>query len=244
MRERVSSDELFNTPNDYGLLQLDFQIKPVSLQSSKTKREIVTSSIRLKTTKFRYLLSSDVSIEIVWHINEDERYETDETADVDNIIKPILDALSGSDGIIIDDCQVQYISCHWVSRFFEEEHIAITIKHEPDAWYPKNSLAFVQLHKALCMPVNLNLPAQALRVMIDVFQYQLATREKLLAMGHDYEEARLVMSIQRVFHRTRVGGFQVFDIEGLLRWLEKQQSIQPSAGEGEGEVPDMGQSLN
>ncbi|MHA7862980.1 RusA family crossover junction endodeoxyribonuclease [Flagellimonas marinaquae] len=96
-------------PPEFGELTLSFSLQPVSLQSSSRKKEFIKNEIRKTTSKLKYLLSGDVKVEIQWILHEQERYESGESPDIDNIIKPILDGISGPNGILIDDCQVQTI---------------------------------------------------------------------------------------------------------------------------------------
>jgi Holliday junction resolvase RusA-like endonuclease len=97
-----------------GELVLQLPIEPVSLQASRKKKELITSEIRSVTSEFSFILVEDVQIDILWQIREQDRYESNSSPDVDNILKPILDALCGLSGVLIDDCQVQAISCHWI----------------------------------------------------------------------------------------------------------------------------------
>ncbi len=137
------------------------------------------------------------------------------SADIDNIIKPILDVLCGRNGIIIDDCQIQNVSSHWEDRYNESEHFQIEIFYEPDAFFLKESISFVQLQKVLCMPFCKDVRPDALKILLEVFEEQLKSRDELLANGKDYYLARSVMSIQRLFHISRLKDFQVVKIEDL-----------------------------
>jgi Holliday junction resolvase RusA-like endonuclease len=215
--QEIREDE----PNEFGEMSFNFKIKPVSQQAIRSKKDEVTNAIQKVTKNLKYLLSGDVAIEIVWHINEDERYESDANADVDNIIKPILDALSGPLGIIINDSQVQFISTQWVSRYEDDEQFDITIKYEPDAWYEKKCLVFVQLNKTLCMPLKGNLPKDDTSIFLNVFEMQLSAREAIIKKGGNYYMAQSVMSIQRIFHKTRLNGFKIIGLKELRAQLVK-----------------------
>lgn len=206
-------------PSEYGETNFKVFTKPVSSQASKSKKDTLTEEIRKITKSIPNLLTGDVSIEILWFINEDERYESDEAADVDNILKPIIDALSGPEGILINDCQVQHVVSTWADRYDETEHIEISIAYEPDAWLQKENTMFVQLENALCMPIAKDLEPEMLKIFLDNFEMQLQARNRILERGGTYYQARSVMSIQRLFHRTRVGDFEVKRIEELRQNL-------------------------
>jgi Holliday junction resolvase RusA-like endonuclease len=196
-------------PHPSGEFSFSIEIRPVSSQASRTKKDAVTQAIRDITKPYKFLISGDVSVEIVWLINEDERYESDEAADIDNILKPILDALSGPDGILINDCQVQHVSSHWISRYGDDELVEITIKFDPDAFFEKDHIMFVEFRKSLFMPMHDNMSSEIIKMMLDTFEMQLAAKEKLLAQGKTYYQAKMVTSIQRIFHKTRLEGFKL-----------------------------------
>ncbi|OEU66353.1 MAG: hypothetical protein BA863_16070 [Desulfovibrio sp. S3730MH75] len=212
-------NSISNFPSEEGKTTFKVFTPPVSSQGSRSKKDTLTEKLRNTTKSIPILLTGDVSIEILWFVNEVERYESDKTADVDNILKPILDALCGPEGILINDCQVQHVVSSWVDRYDEMEHIEISISYEPDAWFEKESIVFVQLENALCMPLAKNLEPECLKISLDIFEMQLQSRNRIFERGGTYYQARSVMSIQRLFHRTRVGGFEVKKIEELRQNL-------------------------
>lgn len=214
---RPSSIEL---PSTYGTTYFKVMASPVSSQAKRSKKDIFTEEIRKITRPIQNILTGDISVEIIWRINEDERYESDSTADIDNILKPILDALSGPEGIIINDSQVQHLVSTWRDRYDEPEHIEITINYLNDEWRPKSNTMFVQVDGALCMPISKDLSGEALKILLDGFELQIQSRNRLMEMGKTYYEARSVMSIQRLFHRTRVGEFEVKSIDEFRKDLK------------------------
>ncbi len=200
-----------------GIIVLHLPIEPVSLQASRKKKEIITSEIHKITSRFSFMLLGDVRIDIEWHIHPQKRYESDSSADVDNILKPIVDALSGSKGIIVDDCQVQAISCHWVDWNRDEQHITITIQMlDNDAWWLRYGLVFVHMGKGLCYPIVLEgiAPEEALHTIVSL-ESRIAKREKRMAEGNSYHFAQRSMPLQRIFHISRVKEFDVFQLADL-----------------------------
>ena len=156
-------------PSPNGLTHLTVNVKPVSSQSNSARRANVINAIRAITNQIDTILTSDVQVELAWHINEDERYETDRSADADNIIKPIVDALTGLEGIIVNDCQVQSITCYWLDRFKFPEHIEIQIRYQPDAlFFEKKSLLFVRIKNGLCLPINNSLRPSQMKLFLDI----------------------------------------------------------------------------
>lgn len=49
--------------------------------------------------------------------------------------------------------------------------------------------------------------------MLDAWNVQFKTRERLIEAGMDYYDANGVMSIQRPFHISRLQGFDVMSLE-------------------------------
>ncbi len=202
-------------PDPFGEISFTVYTAPVSSQSERVNKKIYMDSIKQILKPFQYILTGDVKINIDWFVNEDERYETDRTADVDNIIKPTVDAMSGPEGILINDCQVRSISCCWKDRYDQKEHVAIQIKYFPDETINKKGLIFVHLGQALCMPLLETLEPHAIKILLKAFERQLSTRNKLIQSGANYYDAKSVMSVQRFFHKSRLEGFIVRNIENL-----------------------------
>jgi len=207
-------------PSDSGLFTMKIPIKPISLQASRSKKDVVTGAIRSITRTLDYLLTGDIAVKITWFINPEERYESDDNADVDNILKPIMDALSGPEGIMVNDCQVQHLTCFWVDRDNMPERIQIDIEYEPDAYFRKDEIMFVQIQDALCMPINGNMSPEVIKTDLDILEGQVKYRDALIKRGVPVEEARWTLSIQRFFHRTRVDRFKVRNITSLRASIE------------------------
>jgi len=200
-----------------GRIVLCLPIKPVSLQANRKKKEVVTSEIQNITSKFSFILVGDVQIDIQWQIHEQERYESDSSADVDNILKPILDALSGSEGVLVNDCQVQAISCHWIDWARDEQQITIQIQmFGNDEWLLKDGLVFAHMGKGLCYPIVLKgIEPQCALDILKSLENMLIRREELLDKGASYYHAQGIMSVQRVFHISRVQEFNVVQLADL-----------------------------
>jgi Holliday junction resolvase RusA-like endonuclease len=182
-----------NEPPEFGELTFSFSFEPVSLQSSALKREYVIAEIRKVTTTLGYLLSGDVKVEIQWLVHEQERYESGNAPDMDNIIKPILDGLSGPDGIIIDDCQVQTISSHWIDWTKREHQVNISILYIPDDYVTKKNLLFVNIGANLFMPFHTDLPWKAKEMLVKHLEHQMLLRNGCIEQGGDYYSAKYFM---------------------------------------------------
>jgi len=198
-------------------LVFELNVGPVSQQARGPVKEVFKSQLRALTAVKDFLFSGDVKVDVEWGIHEQVRYETDRSADVDNILKPLLDALAGPDGIIVDDNQVQAVSCHWVDTYqLGTEHVRIRVDDPIGVILPKAGLRFVQLDGGLCVPISGTWPAALAIKLLDIYASALKHRNDALAAGMDYYQTQFIMPVQRIFHRSRLGEFDVV-AEGAIR---------------------------
>jgi Holliday junction resolvase RusA-like endonuclease len=124
----------------------------VSLQSRKLKRVELVKSISQELSKFKWQISGSVSIQFYWYLSHYDRHETDKGADLDNLTKPILDALVGEDALLIDDSQVKELYIEWISKNedLETSLLRIWIDFNNDFSLRKDHIFFVQYHNAMC----------------------------------------------------------------------------------------------
>lgn len=109
--ELLSKDP-YEEPSPFGEILLKIEASPASMQSRKEAIEALQKAVREHTTKYKFLLTGDVNVEITWHFHERGRYESDASADIDNLLKPMLDAFCGPEGLIVDDCQIRSLDQH------------------------------------------------------------------------------------------------------------------------------------
>jgi len=219
IKENFSSN--LDCPPEYGELILCFSIEPVSLQSSSNKRKFVKSKIKEATKNINYLLSGDVKIEIQWLLHEQQRYESADAPDMDNIIKPILDGLCGSAGILIDDCQVQTIGSHWIDWSKNEHQINIYIKYIADEYVMKKGLLFVNMGQNLYIPFSSTTPKAQNKFILEHLKKMTDLKSDILEQTGDYYQAKLFNPAQRVFHKSRIiEDFEIKDYEDFKIQLD------------------------
>ena len=87
------------SPPDNGILEFTVAAAPVAAQTKlKARKAALRDEVRKLFVPLKYLLSGEVHVHIEWVIHEKDRYETDAAPDIDAILKPLLDAMSGPDG--------------------------------------------------------------------------------------------------------------------------------------------------
>jgi len=205
---------LEKTPPESGEIVFSIDRSPASFQTKGQSKQQYKDHIVEIVKKAGFLLSGDIQIYITWSVHEEKRYESDASADIDNIIKPLLDALCGPTGIMIDDNQVQLVQCSWIDSYIRgKEKIDIRIIYIPDEFVPKDGLAFVNIKNNLCLPFCKHHSPKALSIFISGYEQQFTCRDELTKHGLDYYQSRGEMSIQRVFHKTRLQKFEVMDLD-------------------------------
>ena len=201
-------------PPSEGIITLDLNESPVSLQAKAERRKLLKDKIQEKIAGVEYLLSGDIKVSITWFIHEQKRYETSHTADIDNIIKPILDSLCGRSGVMIDDNQIQRVTSEWFdTKSPEEERLEININFQPDEFLPKEELFFVHIRNNLYLPLWENLPKKCQQEIITQYSNMLKLRDSLQDAGMEYYRSSCFLPAQRVFHKNRLGEFTLKEID-------------------------------
>jgi Holliday junction resolvase RusA-like endonuclease len=219
---------LVDQPPESGIMEFSIPFGPISLQAHSSRKRVAQENFQRHLPSTNFLLSGDVKVEIEWLIHEAARYESDAAPDIDNILKPLMDVLCGPNGILIDDNQVQSVTCSWIDWALTDERLDFQIRFSPDDFVRKDGLIFIELANSLCMPINKNVPPEGLRTLLQAFKMQWKTRRGLEKLGMDYYQAKGVMSIQRVFHRSRLGRFPVVAFETILE--ETNQNVRDRGG--------------
>ena len=94
---------------------------------------------------------------------------------------------------------------------------AIRIKYIPDEYLPKKDLSFICMGKNICIPFWKNHRPEELAIFISAHEHMLASRDKMIDAGMSYYESKEVMSIQRVFHKSRLTGFDIKNVDELKK---------------------------
>lgn len=190
-------------------IEIEFVLSPVSQQARAETKDTFRQEVRRILDTAQFLLTGDVQIEVEWLISEQVRYESDRAPDVDNILKPLLDSLAGPKGVLIDDNQVQHVSCSWIDWNKEDEALRVSLRFRPDEWLPKKGLTFVQFDRGLCLPIPAFKYREQSLGWLEMYRGLLLARIEADKQGFPYSFARTIMPQQRVFHRTRLSNFRV-----------------------------------
>jgi Holliday junction resolvase RusA-like endonuclease len=205
-------------------IELEFE-RIVSMQSKTQRQRDLISLIHSELKKFQWVISDSVTIEITWYLNAVERQETDKVGDLDNITKPLLDSLTGENGVLIDDAQIGSIHTYWLSKneLRADNVVRIKLSFNNDFCFNKSDLIFIQYEGAVCTPMNVNFNSHksmfgALSV-IRARKLHRFTAEKIKQLGSNADRFLVVSSYD--IHRTRLNGFNSSKIYSLAKFKEK-----------------------
>lgn len=180
---------------------------PLSLQAKKDRKgpfQVALGSAVSAATDFTLL--GDIRVEIDWYIDPWDRYENNKVADIDNIVKPILDAISGIDGIFLDDGQVQAIDVRWIDKLGLDRDFRVRV--DPlsalDAGYARQGLRFAKFSSSECYPVLGNFTQQLAAAWVSAFASGAEARQSMESLGASKYDIYTVKHLQRAFPTSRL----------------------------------------
>lgn len=147
--------------------------KIVSIQSKEIYKKELKSLLEKELSKISWIISNSVNVELVHYFDAVKRQETDKIGDIDNLTKPIIDCLSGPNGVIVDDSQIKSITSLWIAKDETIDYNILKIKIEfiNDYCIYKNNLFFIQYNGPMCLLVTLE--------EINVFNILILIRNRL-----------------------------------------------------------------
>jgi len=207
---------LINEMADSKILLTLEMAKIASVQSKKRVKDEVINLIKSELKKFKWIITGSVLVDFVWYLNAIERQETDKIGDIDNISKPIQDALIGPNGVLVDDAQIGGLYSYWMSRneLVSDNILKIEIKFNNDYVLLKKNLKFIQYDKAICMPLNIDYYSIKSLFTTKLLIHSKRKIRKLAKISKDSGvnvDGTLIRS-EWDFHKSRLNGFDRNDI--------------------------------
>lgn len=186
--------------------------KIVSVQSRKKLQDSLFQLIASELKNFEWLILGKIQIEIHWFLNAVEKQETDKVGDLDNITKPLIDVLSGIDGLLIDDSQINSIHSTWVSKngLVKDNLVKLIINFNNEYTISKSNLYFLQTSSVIYTPLNFDLnnedELKRIKFFIEAFKLKRTVAEKFKNELKINLDQYLIYS-EYEFHRTRLSRF-------------------------------------
>lgn len=198
-------------------VEFTVRLSPVSFQAPAKAKSIVVKSIKKEIEDVSFFMVGDVRVYINSYSSEQRRFEQDNMYDVDNVIKLILDGISGPEGLIFDDCQVQHVSNTWIDNC-GDEHFSVQIEYARDEFIKKGNIVFVQIENALCYPARLD---KKYVDYIEAIEKMYEYKNKLKKYGWEYERYVQILPCRRAFHKSRVSQFETLTINEFKERIAK-----------------------
>src|SRR5260370_25193106 len=112
---------------------------PVSLQASAARKASLKADLAtVAAAGTTGVFTGDVEVTIEWFVSQQVRYGTHMVAGLDNIVKPLLPAVTGPDGVMIDDNQVQSLRVSWLDPGHPRVRVRLTFEApSPDDYRPQ-----------------------------------------------------------------------------------------------------------
>lgn len=187
-------------------LYFDLNLPPISLQSKKKEaKQKLQASIHKVLQSLDFYLVGDISFHLLWNLHEHRRIETNGAADIDNILKPIIDAFTGFGALIIDDNQIDDVQGQWGHYYdYENDKFVVTINYEPNQLIHKDSLFLLLLEKNIYIPIKYH-PDRDSRVVELKNILSAYNKRKTDIESEGYDRAtRRKNRMQRLFHVGRI----------------------------------------
>jgi len=213
--ELIEELELANSgdaPSPFGRAEFEVLGSPASVQSKRGVRDTYLKAIRNQFKGLKFILTGDLVLNVTWLLTAKNRYETDAKSDIDNCLKPIIDAFTGPDGFFIDDCQLRGLYICWRHIESDNERLLFEFEFQADQYSLKEELAFIQLDGALCTPVNLNWPSAAKVLWAGMLKSNQTSKSTLEKLGVTYPAVASFLGGGQPFHRTRVNDFKLLSL--------------------------------
>ncbi|MDY0913663.1 RusA family crossover junction endodeoxyribonuclease [Rathayibacter festucae] len=204
---------------EFGVVIVRGSIDPVSLQASGVRRsmfqEVVSAAIEQETSG---LFMMDVRVELEWYVPVSTRYETHSIPDLDNVLKPLIDAISGPNRLMIDDNQVQSISAAWMDARVDDVSFFLRITNlDNQPLSRRTGLYFVEVSPGICLPLFDRYRGELNDDQVRFFQFADWSRREAIKAGISADRAASVMPEQRVFPRARLGKYKIEKTEFMTK---------------------------
>ena len=194
-----------NGYRDAGRVIVTSTVSPISLQAKHVRVGVFKAALRKAiSTNTDFLLTHDVEVTLTLFVTEKDRYQTHTAADLDNVIKPLLDAATGPDGIMIDDNQVQSIRASWMTPGplgvgFELDFQALML----DDVVTRAGTAFVEFSADRCYILP-GIQPEVWPWLVSRYRAMLEARQEMLDRGIVEDVADRVLPVGRPFPRQRL----------------------------------------
>ncbi|WP_061166572.1 RusA family crossover junction endodeoxyribonuclease [Caballeronia hypogeia] len=208
--DAINAANTGEAPSPFGKMEIEIPGAPVSVQSKQSVRDAYIATIKRPLSRFHFILTGQLVLDVTWLTPAKSRYETDAKADIDNCLKPIIDAFTGPDGLFINDCQLKGLYICWRHIESDNERLHFQFQFDSGQWCEKAGFAFIRLDRGLCFPVNRMWPKPMRKLWVEAMRAGEQQKARLEQLGTPYLALAGLTGGSQPFHITRTGGFTVF----------------------------------
>ena len=222
-----------------------FPFAPVTYGAGADRRAKFREDVRAAITT-QFLYTHDVQLEITLFLDLQTVLETDQTADLDNYAKALLDALKGQQGILLDDTQVQAMTISWIdNNGIEDTRFEVRARSSPDDFMVK-PVEFYEMSDGLYYPyarrvaslggkeTGLRDQYAILRILDEMVRHTRAFRHVLRRDGAErlsaFRDSLYMAPIARGFHRSRIDDFTIHSRRDWLTASDEWIQANPEEG--------------
>ena len=139
---------------DVGEIAFQVKGKPVSFQNKNSVKQKFRQKIRQITKLSDFIITDNCWVAIDYYCNNIKRLKNPGVYDIDNIIKPIIDSLTGIEGLIIDDVIVDRVTVNWIDTP-ANDYIEIIISYPDMMYMDKENLVLLKFCSGWCFPTHI-----------------------------------------------------------------------------------------
>lgn len=198
-------------PN-HGGLRHEFHFDPLHYGVGGVKQHEFKDRMQQELRNYGFIFAGEVHVSWRLFVEEQDRWEGDNGADVDNFAKLLNDGLVGANGLLFDDVQIQALSVSWQPTI-NEASFDLDIQCSPDDWVTRPA-EFYELSDRLWYPLSTSITAcdsalsTALYHLDNMVRRVVGVRHQIRRTGRSRREAfeatRPLSPIIKGFHKTRV----------------------------------------
>lgn len=207
---------------DHGSMRHTFDFDPLNHAAKRARKDEFRAWVRADTCQYGFYFAGEVSASWELFVDEQDRWESDTGADVDNFAKLLNDVICGPDGLLFDDVQIQRLDIAWLPSNGEGS-FELTVRSSPYDVVTRPA-ALYEMSDRLWYPLSDTTAAGPALHALDTMTMRVAgVRAALVAAGatraQAFRAARPLAPIAQGFHTTRAkaGGFTTHDRQSWTR---------------------------
>jgi len=199
----------------HGGVKFTAHIKPVSIQNNGEQRKSFKKELQQITCNSKFIVTGTCWIAIDYYCQHVRREKNPGAYDIDNIVKPILDALIGNGGLIIDDVIVNRVVVNWIDTP-HDDHFEVEIEYPNLLYARKANLIFLKSASGWCVPSSRELIKS--EKYLDMMNVYFDTWDSVTTEDDYYDVVGRLPIHNFIYHvKIRDKDYEFIDISSALK---------------------------